>query len=202
MVGFVGRGGVWDSWPMHFVRGRALVVPCAVVALMVLAGCSGGAAVIAEPSTVSVPSMALSPTGSVRSVSIDTSLTSIDKVIAKVGPQGEAVYGWNRLTGVTKLEGKSGTFEMLGNVHYVKGAGELGGFLTVTTANGSTLAMRFDGQATASADGASTSFDSGITVIGGTKDYVNASGTGHWAGSRSAELGGAVQFHAIVQLSS
>lgn len=101
---------------------------------------------------------------------------------------GTKVTGTNRLTGTTTLDGSTVNVEMLGNVAYTNGSGPFFGFLDITLEGGAILSMRMDGTATRNAAGVTT-FDADLEVVGGTQTYEGAKGSGHFTGTRPAELG-------------
>ena len=80
-------------------------------------------------------------------------------------------------------------FLMLGSVDYVKGNGPFSGFITFSSADGSTIGVSMQGETVASADGANASFNATLGLIGGTGRYTTAKGTGTFVGSRNATLG-------------
>ena len=127
-----------------------------------------------------------SATGSALRLSGD--LVSQETRLTTVGPDGTSTYGWNRLT--TTADDPSGpvAIEMLGNVAYTNGSGPLFGFVTFTFSDGSTLGVQMQGTATKAAGG-TTTFASTLGVLNGTGKYVNATGSGTFAGSRAAALG-------------
>lgn len=66
-----------------------------------------------------------------------TDLASQAQNLHEVGAANESVYGWNRLTGKSQIDGKDVDIEMLGNVAYERGNGLFWGFVTATFADGS-----------------------------------------------------------------
>ena len=90
--------------------------------------------------------------------------------------------------------------EMIGNVVYTLGNGPFFGTITFTAANGSTLGVRMDGRARALPNGTDASFRAGLTVIGGTGQWLRARGAGRFTGSRKAALGSTVQAKFVIRL--
>lgn len=129
-------------------------------------------------------------------VSVTVQITSDEQRLAQVGPDDRVVYGWNRLVGSGEGEGPDVDgmveVEMLGNVSYRDGNGPFFGFVTFTFDDGSTLAVRMEGEATASTDTSDASFSAELDVIGGSGRLVDAAGSGSFEGERGDELGGAV----------
>jgi hypothetical protein len=124
---------------------------------------------------------------------VDVQLTSQERVLHQAGASNEVVYGWNRLTGKTEIEGSETDVEMLGNVDYLQGNGDFFGFVTLTFADGSTLGLRMEnGHARAATDTTDATFSSDLKVVGGTGKYSEVSGSGKFSGARKDALGGAV----------
>ena len=128
------------------------------------------------------------------------SITSVETTLARVGPGDRVVYGWNRLTGKTVVDGERVAIDMLGNVAYRHGDGPFFGFITLTFADGSTLGLRMDGEADAIADTSRAEFRAKLTVLGGTGRFLRATGSGRWEGHRDAQLGGAVDMNVRLRL--
>ena len=122
-----------------------------------------------------------------------STITSIERVIYQVGPQTEYTYGWNRFTGKTSVAGLPAEVEMLGNVDYKSGDGPFFGFITLTIADGSQLAMRMDGKATLNETTNDTRFESPLEIIGGTGRWAKATGKGEFTGNRRGALGSDVE---------
>lgn len=122
-----------------------------------------------------------------------SNITSAERVIYQVGPQTEHSYGWNRLTGLTSVAGLPAEVEMLGNVDYKSGSGPFFGFITLTIADGSQLAMRMDGKAVLNETTKDTRFESPLEIIGGTGRWVKATGKGEFTGNRRGALGSEVE---------
>ena len=120
---------------------------------------------------------------------LETTLSSQSRTLYQVGPANESTYGWNRLTGTSTLDGQPVSIEMLATVDYTKGNGPFSGVITFTFADGSTLGVSMVGSTTAQPNGTDASFASTLGVIGGTGQYVNTTGNGTFAGTRSAALG-------------
>ncbi|HSI72628.1 MAG TPA: hypothetical protein VK934_05585 [Fimbriimonas sp.] len=102
---------------------------------------------------------------------------------------GTKVAGWNKLEGTTTSPtGAPATVEMLANVDYTNGSGDFFGFLTLSYGD-SSLTMRMDGEAVKNAATGVTAFSSELTVLGGSGEYNNATGSGEFTGSRDGALG-------------
>jgi hypothetical protein len=128
------------------------------------------------------------------------SITSAETSLTRVGPDERVVYGWNRLVGETEIDGERVTIEMLGNVAYRLGDGPFFGFITLSFPGGSTLGLRMEGETDAIQDTSRAEFKAGLTVLGGTGRYLNATGSGRWQGHRDAKLGGAVEMEVRLRL--
>ncbi len=174
----------------------------AAAAAVLLAGCGGGADDPADAASSSVApqggageSTTTAPVGG-RELAWEVSLTSQQRILRQVGPDGSLNYGWNQLVGPSTVDGQAVDVEMLGNVDYEQGSGPFFGFVSLLWPNGDVLAFRMDGEATqpATALGSSDStFAAELTVIGGSGAYAGVSGgRGTFTGSRSAQLGGQV----------
>ena len=125
-------------------------------------------------------------------LSVVADLESQSRTLHTAGADDAVTYGWNQLVGTASVDGQPVGVELLGNVSYVKGSGPIFGFVTCTFADGSMLAMQFQGAATASGGGDETSFAATLGVLGGTGRYATATGSGIFTGSRKAALGTAV----------
>lgn len=125
-------------------------------------------------------------------LTVTADLQSQTKLTHTVGASSEKTYGWNDLVGTATVDGQPVAVDLQGTVDYTKGSGPFGEFVTFTFADGSVLATRMQGAATANADG-STAFAATMSVIGGTGTYANAAGSGVFTGSRTGELGAPVQ---------
>ena len=155
-------------------------------------------AVVALPLTLAacgdfpVDTTASVPAGSTQHV-ISVNLASVDKVIHAFGVDGAKVAGANHLTGDgTDSDGSKVQVEFLALVDYVKGSGSFDGIATFTFADSSTITARTNPGVTV-ATASATSFDSPIVVLGGTGAFLNVAGSGRFTGTRTTELGGAVQ---------
>jgi len=191
---------------------RRIVAATALLAFA-LAGCStstnlsSGVATTSpaeQPSSApatALPSVSVAPTGAQRTVTFTTDLTSIKKNLHIVGPTDQITYGWNNLAGVTAFDGQPAATDLQGSVWYVNGNGPFTGFLTITTQDGSTLGFAMNGQAVVDAAGV-TMFTADLTVIGGTKKYANATGSGSWTGKREGAIGTPVTFRGTIDLTS
>ncbi len=117
---------------------------------------------------------------------------------------GDITYGWNDLRGPTRWGRSSAQLRFLGSVDYVSGTGPFGGFVTVTRADGTSIAFSVTGWATSPTKEQGTAnakFRGTFTVIGGTGPYAGATGTGTMEGYRRAALCSPVEltFTAIVE---
>jgi hypothetical protein len=144
------------------------------------------ASLLQEGAPLSTP-VGQSATGTPLKIGAD--IESQARTLRTVGADGSVTYGWNQLVGNATVDGQPVGVEMLGNVSYVKGSGPIFGFVTYTFADGSTLAVQFQGAATAKEDGNATDFAATLGVLGGTGRYASATGTGIFTGSRQAALG-------------
>ena len=157
-----------------------------------------GATLIAAAGLVGSPAQAAKTktlTFNVDLVSSGTSLTTLP---------GDITYGWNDLNGPTRWGKSSAQMRFQGSVDYVSGTGPFGGFVTVTRADGVSIAFSVTGWATSPAKQqgtANATFRGTFTVIGGTGPYAGATGTGTMKGYRKAALGSPVEltFTAIVE---
>jgi hypothetical protein len=123
---------------------------------------------------------------------VETVLTSDARALAQVGPGNASTYGTNHLTGTAEVDGQPVAVDMQANVQYTNGSGPFFGFVTFTFADGSTIGVSMQGQATASTTSDDTTFASTLGVIGGTGTYDDAAGNGTFTGTRQAALGGQV----------
>jgi hypothetical protein len=124
-----------------------------------------------------------------ETMKLETTLASQSRTLYQTGPGNESTYGWNRLTGASTLNGQPVSIEMLATVDYTKGNGPFSGVVTFTFADGSTIGVSMVGTTTAQPNGTDASFASTLGVVGGTGQYVNATGSGIFTGTRSAALG-------------
>jgi hypothetical protein len=179
-------------------RVRPWLAAAAAASVFVTAGCGGGSGESADAAASSTVAGETTSTATVdgRELAWDVSLTSRQRILRQVGPNGEMNYGWNQLVGPSTVDGQAVDVEMLGNVDYEQGTGPFFGFVSLVWPNGDVLAFRMDGEATqpAAAEGSSDStFAAELTVIGGSGTYAGVTGgRGTFTGSRSAELGGQV----------
>ncbi|MFN8025713.1 MAG: cupin domain-containing protein [Acidimicrobiia bacterium] len=123
---------------------------------------------------------------------VTADLQSQSKLTHTVGASNEKTYGWNDLVGTATVDGQPVAVDLQGTVDYTNGSGPFGEFVTFTFADGSVLATRMQGAATAATDGATT-FEATMSVIGGTGKYATATGSGVFTGSRTGDLGAPVQ---------
>lgn len=115
-------------------------------------------------------------------------MTSADSTLYKAGPSDQLTYGQNRLVGKAVVAGQPANVEILGNVQYVRGTGPFYGFLTVTWANGSSVAFVVQGTATLEDSGA-TKLASSLVFLAGTGEYENGTAVGRFTGARAAQVG-------------
>lgn len=163
-----------------------ILAALAAVTVFATAGLIGSPAQAAKTKTL---------TFDVDLVSSGTTLTTLP---------GDITYGWNDLRGPTRWGKSAAQMRFLGSVDYVDGTGPFGGFVTVTRADGVSIAFSVTGWATSPAKQKGTAnakFRGTFTVIGGTGPYAGATGTGTMEGYRKAALGSPVEltFTAIVQ---
>jgi len=125
-------------------------------------------------------------------VHMETTLASQSRTLHDVGAAAEKTYGWNLLTGTTMVDDQPVGIEMLASVDYVSGNGQFSGFVTFTYADGSTLGTSMQGSALLDPATGDTAFASSLGVIGGTGTYATTTGSGTFAGTRRAALGGEV----------
>jgi quercetin dioxygenase-like cupin family protein len=144
------------------------------------------AALLQEGAPLATP-VGQGTTGTTLKVTVG--LESQSRTLHNVGADGSITYGWNQLVGTATVDGQPVGVELLGNVSYVKGAGPIFGFVTLTFADGSTLGVQFQGAATVSSGGDETTFAATLGVLGGTGRYASAAGSGIFTGSRKAALG-------------
>lgn len=141
---------------------------------------------------------------STRTLTFDTRLTSAGTQLEEL--PGGIVYGWNHLVGPTMWGKRTADVDFLGSVDYREGTGPFNGFVTVTRADGTTLAFSVSGWSTTPPSETGTSdarFRGTLTVIGGTGAFEGARGTGTMRGVRRAALGSPVRlvFEVTVQMS-
>ena len=137
-----------------------------------------------------------------KTLTFDVDLVSAGTTLTTL--PGDITYGWNDLRGPTRWGTSSAQLRFLGSVDYVSGTGPFGGFVTVTRADGVSIAFSVTGWATSPAKQqgtANATFRGTFTVIGGTGPYAGATGTGTMKGYRKAALGSPVEltFTAIVE---
>jgi len=109
---------------------------------------------------------------------------------------GGMTYGWNDLTGPTTWGKQQAAIHFQADVNYLNGAGQFSGYVTVTGANGTMLALRVEGSTLPvplNSGATETHLAGSITVIGGTGTYANAKGIGTVVGTREAALGSPVR---------
>jgi len=129
----------------------------------------------------------------------ESSLTSSESELGKVGVDDAKTYGWNHLVGSTSTELGAFEVDMLGNVDYVNGTGPFFGFVTLVAPDGDRIAMRMDGDAKVRDDG-TTALSSRLTVIDGSGDYVGVTGHGSFVWTRIAQVGAPIEIEFTVRL--
>jgi len=129
-----------------------------------------------------------------------TKLTSQNRSLFTVGPDGIDTFGWNRLSGTTTIDGETVTLDFLTNVDYERGSGPFFGFFVLTFPDGATLGVSLQGTATSMSGGTDTSFAAALEVIGGTGRLVDQVGSGLFTGFRRAALGGTVDLDVVLTL--
>lgn len=100
-------------------------------------------------------------------------------------------YGWNDLTAAATINGQAATMRFQGSVDYTNGSGPFDGFITITFADNTQLALVADGDALLT-DSGTTDFTGRVNTIAGTGKYQGVKGIGTMRGSRSGELGAPV----------
>ena len=133
-------------------------------------------------------------------IKLATTIASVARTLYQVGPNNQSTYGTNRLVGTATLDGQPVAIEMLANVDYKTGNGPFFGFITFTFSDSSTLGVSMQGATTAAPNGTDATFASTLGVIGGTGRYLNTTGFGTFAGTRSAALGTDVGAEFTLQL--
>ena len=130
-----------------------------------------------------------------KDLTFKTELMSAGTVLETL--PGDITYGWNDLRGPTRWGKQDATLRFLASVNYVSGTGPFGGPVTITRADGTSLALSVSGWATSPSDQAgtaNTTLRGTVTVIGGSGRYAGATGTGTVTGYRKAALGSPIQF--------
>lgn len=129
----------------------------------------------------------------------ESSMSSSESELTKVGADESKTYGWNHLVGTTTTDLGAFEVDMLGNVDYASGSGPFFGFVTFLASNGDRIAMRMDGEAKVIDDG-STALSSRLTVIDGSGEYVGVTGHGSFTGTRIAQVGAPIEIDFTVRL--
>jgi len=158
----------------------------------------GAAALLVTASLVGSPAQA----AKTKTLTFDVDLVSAGTTLTTL--PGDITYGWNDLRGPTRWGKSSAQMRFLGSVDYVAGTGPFGGFVTVTRADGVSIAFSVTGWSTSPSNQSGTAnakFRGTFTIIGGTGPYAGATGTGTMEGYRKAALGSPVEltFTAVVQ---
>lgn len=150
--------------------------------LTLITGCSGGGA---SPTSSTAPmSESPSPIATGTPVKFDTTLTSSYSSLDDVGPKEDLTYGVNVLSGTTTINDHSVRVKMGATIDNSDGTGPLGGFLTLTWSDGTTLGLRQSG--TATSDGKDTDYEAQLEVIGGTEEAEGVTGSGTLVGKRKS----------------
>ena len=187
--------------PRVHLKINSSVVGIASIGLLgvALAGCASSAS--SDQASAS-PSGTVSATAEAAGVPVTfkTSVSSVKAWTSDVGQGDSKTYGFNILEGKTQINGQTVTVRNLGAVDYLDSSGDFGGFVELVWADGTTLGMRQDGQATYDEKTEVTEFQSGLNVIGGSKQAVNTTGSGNWTGSRNVALGGDVTMNVTLNL--
>lgn len=158
-------------------------------------------AALAAMSLVALAGFAAAPAqaATTKTLVFDVDLTSAGTTLQTL--PGGVTYGWNDLRGPTRWGKAAAQMRFLGSVDYVNGTGPFGGFVTVTRANGASIAFSVSGWSTSPQDQQGTAnakFRGTLTVIGGTGPYAGATGTGTMEGYRKAALGSPVELTFLV----
>ncbi len=154
--------------------------------LLALVGCGGSTKAISTPN-----------------LTFSAGLTSQSTVLKNYNG-GQSVSGWNRVSGSSSVSwpgaDPSATVELLASVAYTNGNGPFFGFINITTADGSLLVLRMEGNASLPSGTTTTQFTGALTVLGGQGAFANAKGSGTMTGSRDSALGGPVELSFALKL--
>lgn len=164
-------------------RSNKILLAAAAAALTatVISGCSGGSATPASSSAPMSPSPSASPTGT--PLEFDTTLVSTYSSMDDVGEKDAMKYGLNVLSGTTTIEDRSVRVKMSATLDNNDGSGTLGGFLTLSWSDGTTLGMRQTGTV-AEDSSKDASYEADLEVIGGSAEAKGTTGTGTLTGVR------------------
>lgn len=147
--------------------------------------------VVAMAVGLGTPAQAAPPDYSM--VQLKTTLLSAGTTLETM-PNG-LTYGWNDLRGETRWGRQPAQVRFLGDVQYVNGSGPFNGYVTITRADGSRLALRINGHSLAVPleTGTRTHFTGDISIMGGSGRFAQATGIGSMTGVRKAALGSPVE---------
>lgn len=143
-------------------------------------------------SPLSIPAGTTAP-GTPLDVSADFVVTE-NRLVTLPTPAGSRLYGTAIETATAVVSGgpaagQTVQLRLAENIDYTNGAGPWNGFLTVTFADGSTIAAAVTGATVTTGDGGAR-FAGTMGVIGGTGAYAGVTGgTGTYTGGRSGALG-------------
>lgn len=145
---------------------RTLVGASLLVSALLLSACSG---------TVDA--------GDARVVEVELSSVPGDLHLHSIGERGAEQYGFGTLHGTTTIDGRRVEIELDCAIDYVDGSGPFSGFWTFTFPNGDLLAFDYLGRATTDKATGVRSIVGASKVIGGTGEFVDASGSAMVTGS-------------------
>ena len=181
----------------------ALTSLIAAGAMAVSAACMTATARAAEPVAGQSPSVAAATPASqagaaptprqrtLRTFTFTTTVRSVDSIIKTL--PGGVTYGRNHLRGTTRWGSRHARLDLMAVIEYVNGTGPFYGVVTVTRADGTTLAFNANSMALSAGPGTTdTTFAGNLTVLGGTGAFARATGSGTMTGYRKTELGGQV----------
>ncbi len=165
--------------------GRILVGLVAVGLVALGSGCSSDTKAEAANEATTTTTAAAKHAAALRA---PVQATSTESRLIKVGVDDARTYGWNKLVGPTETDLGPFDMEMLGNVDYEHGDGPFYGFIDLVAPSGDLIGIRMNGEATVRDDGV-TSLAADLEVIGGTGEFVRATGEGDMTGTRQAVVG-------------
>lgn len=143
-------------------------------------------------SPLSIPAGATAP-GTPLEVSADFTVTE-NRLVTLPTPAGTRLFGTAIETATAVVSGgpaagQTVQLRLAENIDYTNGAGPWNGFLTVSFADGSTIAAAVTGATVGTGDGGAR-FAGTMGVIGGTGAFAGVTGgTGTYTGGRSGALG-------------
>jgi hypothetical protein len=124
------------------------------------------------------------------SVAIEMAGEPADLHLRKIGLEGEEQYGFGILHGETTLNGQKVLVELQCAIDYTNGSGPFTGFWTFTFPNGDALAFDYIGDATTDQQTGERSIAGISRVIGGSGEFVDASGSATITGSSNSSAVG------------